>query len=142
MYHYLKWAALSLFFRRNLRYLLLILFSVIGIYAIDGIYHDLVDYAIATGRKGSILYFLAGKWVLVTLLSILFVYSVMHLGFGKESVAAKKEKKKRRDKVDDKKANAQEELVMQRLEKFKSKGRLKRRSDLVLERLEKERKKK
>ncbi len=141
MYHYLKWAALSLFFRRNLRYLLLMLVSMIGIYAADGIYHDLVDYAIATGRKGLILYFLAGKWVLVILLSILFVYSVMHLGFGKESVVAKKEKKKRGEKVDDKKAKAQKELVMQRLEKFKSKGRLKRRSDLVLERLEQERKK-
>jgi len=40
MYHYLKWAALSLFFRRNLRYLLLMLVSMIGIYAADGIYHD------------------------------------------------------------------------------------------------------
>ena len=142
MYHYLKWAALSLFFRRNLRYLLLIFVSMIGIYAIDGIYHDLVDYAVATGRKEMILYFLAGKWVLVILLSILFVYSVMHLGFGKEGTPGKREKKKREDKVDEKRAKAQEELVMQRLEKFKSKGRLKRRSDLVLERLEKERNKK
>jgi len=137
MYHYLKWAAFSLFLKRNLRYLVFILISLVGIYGIDGIYRDLADYALAMDRKGWILYFLIGKWTVVIALSILLVYSVMHLGVSRESSA-----EKRRSAAEKERIKAQEDAVMERLEKFRNKGRLRRKSDLVLERLEREKKRK
>jgi len=139
MYHYLKWAAFSLFLKRNLRYLFFILIALVGIYGIDAVYQDLVDYAVATDQKGVILYLLLGKWVIVIGLSILLVYSIMKLGFSKEDNTGKPEKKKQKGKVENQKETKEAETdpVMQRLEKFRTKGRLKRRSDLVLERLEK-----
>ena len=144
MYHYLKWAAFSLFLKRNLRYLLFILVSVLGIYGAGAIYQDLVDYAVATEQKGMILYLLLGKWLIVIALSILLVYSVMRLGFGREG-SVKSEKKKRvkdSDKGDgSREEKCEEDPILQRLEKFKTKGKLKRRSEVVMERLEKEKRK-
>ncbi len=144
MYHYLKWAAFSLFLKRNLRYLLFILVSILGIYGADAIYRDLVDYAVATGQKGMILYLLLGKWSIVIALSILLVYSIMRLGFGKEGSSIKGEKKKRPKSPENagKSSNEEDEdPILQRLEKFKTKGKLKRRSELLMERLEKEKRK-
>ena len=143
MYHYLKWAAFSLFLKRNLRYLLFILVSILGIYGADAIYRDLVDYAVATGQKGVILYLLLGKWSIVIALSILLVYSIMRLGFGKEG-PINSEKKRGKDSSKgngSRKEEREEDPILQRLEKFKTKGRLKRHSEGVMERLEKEKRK-
>jgi len=139
MYHYLKWAALSLFFKRNLRYLLLILLSLVGIYGADAVYTDLVEYFTITDRKESILYLLLGKWLVVTGLIGVLLYSIMRLGFsGGES--GKSEKKKNNVKPSALSKPAAEDPVMKRLEKFKEKPRLKRRSEVIMERLAREKK--
>ena len=77
MYHYLKWAALSLFLKRNIRYLIFIIISLIGIYGADAIYADLVDYFIVTDRKESLLYLLIGKWVTIAIMVLLLIVSIM-----------------------------------------------------------------
>jgi hypothetical protein len=136
MYHYLKWAALSLFFKRNLRYLLFILLALIGIYGADAIYSDLVEYFTLTGRKESLLYLLLGKWLVVAGLIGLLLYSVMRLGFSKGE-SGKSENKKKSVKPSAPSMPAEEDPVMKRLEKFREKPRLKRRSDLVMERMKK-----
>ena len=137
MYHYLKWAALSLFFRRNLRYLLLILISLIGIYGADAVYRDLVDYFVATGRNESLLTLLILKWVFVIALVALLLFSIMRLGFGRElgSTSAKKRPKSKQTPKD---SFTGDDPVMQRLERFRDKKRLKRKSELLMERLERE----
>jgi len=139
MYHYLKWAALSLFFKRNLRSLLFILLSLIGIYGADAVYTDLVEYFTITDRKESILYLLMGKWLVVAGLIGLLLYSIMRLGFfgGK---GEKSEKKKNNVKSSALSKPAEEDPVMKRLEKFRDKSRLKRRSERIMERLEREKK--
>jgi hypothetical protein len=136
MYHYLKWAALSLFFKRNLRYLLFILLALIGIYGANAVYTDLVEYFTITERKESILYLLLGKWLVVTGLIGLLLYSIMRLGFSK----GESEKKKNNVKPSAPSIPGEEDPVMKRLEKFKEKPRLKRRSEVIMERLEREKK--
>ena len=139
MYHYLKWAALSLFFKRNLRYLLFILLSLVGIYGADAVYTDLVEYFTITDRKESILYLLLGKWLVVTGLIGLLLYSIMRLGFSKEE-SGKSGKKKKSVNPTAPSEPEEEDPVMKRLEKFKEKPRLKRRSEVIMERLEREKK--
>ena len=128
MYHYLKWAALSLFFRRNLRNLVFILISMIGIVGVDAIYSDLMEYFIVTDHKEAILYLLAGKWTIVIVFIILLLISVMRLGFSSRPSLPKRMKDK----------NSEKDPIMERLEKFRKKEQLKHRSDLVIERLKKE----
>ena len=128
MYHYLKWAALSLFFRRNLRSLVFILISMIGIVGVDAIYSDLMEYFIVTDHKEGILYLLAGKWTIVIVFIILLLISVMRLGFSSRPSLPKRMKDK----------NSEKDPIMERLEKFRKKEQLKHRSDLVIERLKKE----
>ena len=128
MYHYLKWAALSLFFRRNLRSLVFILISMIGIVGVDAIYSDLMEYFIVTDHKEGILYLLAGKWTIVIVFIILLLISVMRLGFSSWPSLPKRMKDK----------NSEKDPIMERLEKFRKKEQLKHRSDLVIERLKKE----
>jgi len=139
MYHYLKWAALSLFFKRNLRYFLFILLSLVGIYGADAVYTDLVEYFTITDRKESILYLLLGKWLVVAGLIGLLLYSIMRLGFSKEG-GGKSEKKKKGVKPTVPSTPAAGDPVMKRLEKFREKPRLKRRSERIMERLEREKK--
>jgi hypothetical protein len=139
MYHYLKWAALSLFFKRNLRYLLFIFLSLIGIYGADAVYTDLVEYFTITERKESILYLLLGKWLVVAGLIGLLLYSIMRLGFSKEG-GGKSEEKRKPSKPSASPVPEEEDPVMKRLEKFREKPRLRRRSDLVMERMNKEKK--
>ena len=139
MYHYLKWAALSLFFKRNLRSLLFILLSLIGIYGADAVYSDLVEYFTLTGREENLLYLLLGKWLVVAGLIGLLLYSVMRLGFSKEGGGKSEEKKKSVKPIAPSKPG-EEDPVMKRLEKFREKPRLRRRSDLVMERMNKEKK--
>jgi hypothetical protein len=134
MYHYLKWAALSLFFKRNLRYLILILVSIIGIYGVDAVYRDLVDYFVATGRKESILTLLTVKWTVVIGLTILLLISIMKLGFSKEEKRFWRSRVKRDGEPEEK---ADPDPIMERLEKFREKKRLKRKSDLLIDRLKK-----
>ena len=138
MYHYLKWAALSYFFKRNLRYILLILIALIGIYGSDSVYQDLKDYALATGQKEAIFYFLIAKWVVRIALIFLFVYSLMKLGVGKEK-ELKTSKKARR--VDSKTVadDVQSDEISKRLEKFRGTKPLRRRSDLIMEKVKKKR---
>jgi len=133
MYHYLKWAALSLFFKRNLRYLILILVSIIGIYGSDAVYRDLVDFFIATERKENILLLLIVKWTVVIVLTILLVISIMKLGFSKEEKLSWR-KPKGGSEIS---VGKEDDPLTERLEKFRGKKRLKRESDLLLERLKK-----
>ena len=135
MYHYLKWAALSLFFKRNLRYLILILVSIIGIYGADAVYQDLVDYFVATDRKESILILLTVKWTVVIGLTALLVISIMKLGFSKEEKRSWRSRLKRDEEPEEK---ADPDPIMERLEKFREKKHLKRKSDVVLERMRRE----
>jgi hypothetical protein len=137
MYHYLKWAALSLFFKRNLRYLILILVSIIGIYGADAVYQDLVDYFVATDRKESILILLTVKWTVVIGLTALLVISIMKLGFSKEEKLSWRNRVGKEKKVEDA-GEPNRDPVMERLEKFREKKRLKRKSDVVLERMRRE----
>jgi hypothetical protein len=137
MYHYLKWAALSLFFRRNVRYLLLILISLIGIYGVDAVYRDLVDYFVATGRGETLLILLILKWAVVLALVVLLLFSIMRLGFGRELKGTSPRKKTKSRKIS-KDISPADDRVMQRLEKFRDKKRLKRKSELLMERLERE----
>jgi flagellar biosynthesis/type III secretory pathway M-ring protein FliF/YscJ len=134
MYHYLKWAALSYFFKRNLRYILLIAIALIGIYGSDAIYQDLKDYALSTDQKNLVLYFLVGKWVIVFALALLLVYGIMKLGLARDSKSEKKGRKRFKD-VNKKRIDEQEDAISKRLEKFRGTKRLRRRSDILLERM-------
>jgi len=129
MYHYLKWAALSLFLRRNLRCLLVMLVSLVGISGGDAVYRDLADYFIAVGRKDSLFYLLLAKWALVASLAGLFLFCVMRLGFSKEPSASRKRSAAGKETEE----LCEGDPIMKRLEKFREKKRLKRRSDMVLE---------
>ncbi|WP_457605537.1 hypothetical protein [Nitratifractor sp.] len=147
MYHYLKWAALSLFFKRNLHYIALILVSATGILATNAIYQDLVDYAIAINKKSMILFWLAGKWLLILFFSLLFLYSFFQLGFRTDSSRSRKQKG-RGGKAGSKQSgnepghelSPKEKYLDQRLEKFRHRGKLRRKSDLMMERMEKKKK--
>ncbi|WP_456393288.1 hypothetical protein [Nitratifractor sp.] len=138
MYHYLKWAALSLFFKRNLRYLMIIAVSLIGLYGIDALYRDFVDYFVQTGQRGYLLPLLLIKWGVVVGLIVLLLYSIMRLGFGREtekrSFKPKFFGKERSGDKGEEADVAQEDAMMARLEKFRYKGRLRRKSDLLMER--------
>ena len=134
MYHYLKWAALSYFFKRNLRYILLILISLIGIYGSDAIYQDLRDYALSTDQKHLVLYFLIGKWLIVLALALLLVYGIMKLGLARDFKSEKRDRKRFKD-ANKKRIEEQEDAMAKRLEKFRGTKRLRRRSDLLLERM-------
>jgi hypothetical protein len=129
MYHYLKWAALSLFFRRNLRYLLLLFLSVIGIFAIDAIHGDLKEFFVETGHREYLLSLLLFKWIGVLVLVGLLLFSLSRLGFS-DPVRSKREEKK---KGNDGKGEEGDPL-MRRLEKFRGSRPLRRRSDLLVDR--------
>jgi len=139
MYHYLKWAALSLFFRRNLRVLLLIAFSFLGILFLNNVYQDIVAYAQASGHKDALLYLLIGKWGILLFLFVLMLYGLSRLGFGKEKgkegATRAQSSKKSASTLPDAKEDAR---IMQRLEKFREPRRLRRKSDLLMEKLRKE----
>jgi len=136
MYHYLKWAALSLFFRRNLRALLLIVFSFLGILFLNNVYQDLAAYAQASGHKDVLLYLLIGKWGILLFLFALMFYGISRLGFGKEKgkegTARVRSGQKSANSLPDPKEDAR---IMQRLEKFREPKRLRRKSDLLMEKL-------
>jgi len=138
MYHYLKWAALSLFFKRNLRHLMVIAVSLIGLYGIDALYRDFVDYFVHTEQRGYLLPLLLIKWAVVAGLIVLLLYSIMRLGFGREiekrSFKPRFFGKERLEEKGEKADVAQEDAMMVRLEKFRHKGRLRRKSDLLMER--------
>ena len=128
MYHYLKWAALGLFFRRNVRYLALIAGAVAGIVLADAIYTDLADLAVKTDRTDRIVWYLAGKWIAVLLCGGLILYAIGRLGFSSD------EGKKRETKSKPASPPEPEDPVMKRLEKFKHPDRLRHRSDLIIAR--------
>ncbi len=123
MYHYLKWAALSLFFRRNLRYLLLIAVSIAGIYISDALYEDMARFSALSGESGKIGRYLLMKWAAVLFFSAVTVWSIMRLGLG---VSKSAEKKGSRETV-------QNDPYLKRLEKFKTKRSLRSESDIVIE---------
>lgn len=133
MYHYLKWAAFSLFVKRNVRYLVFILVSLIGIYTSDAVYRDVMEYFVATGQKGSLLPLLFVKWAFVAGLTGLLLFSITRLGFGREGKRIAEEKKRSTSS-----SSAVQDPIMDRLEKFRDKKRLKRKSDLLMERMGKE----
>jgi len=138
MYHYLKWAALSLFFKRNVRYLALIALSLVGIYTLNAIYEDLVAYLIATQRQDDILTLLVFKWLLIFALVGLLLFSVFRLGFSKENKAVRtreKTSKLRPQKKDTVSSHSSTDPILERLDKFKEPKRLKRKSDRFLEQL-------
>jgi hypothetical protein len=137
MYHYLKWAALSFFVKRNLRYLVAILLALGGIYGSDAIYQDMKDYALATDQKELVIYFLIGKWVLILLLAGMFLYSVMQLGFGRNGTVDKKSRRKPEGTDKPQSRDFEDDPIMKRLEKFRTRRDLKRRSDLILEKRKK-----
>ncbi|BBG66763.1 hypothetical protein NNO_2060 [Hydrogenimonas sp.] len=130
MYHYLKWAALSLFFKRNMRYLLLILVSIAGIYISDALYEDMVRLSVISGETGKIGGYLLMKWAAVLFFAALIVWSIMRLGLGAKRSTDKKESEK----------TVQDDPYLKRLEKFKTKKRLRSESDMVLEAYRKEKK--
>ncbi len=128
MYHYLKWAAFSLFIKRNMRYLLLIVVSIAGIYLSDALYEDMARFLAMTGESGKIAKYLLMKWAAVLFFCAVIVWSIMRLGIAKESSSAKKSGKK--IKADD--------PYLKRLEKFKTPKKLRSKSDLVIESRKKE----
>jgi len=132
MYHYLKWAAASLFFKRNFRYLLLIVFGFVGIYVADAVYEDMAQYSVMTKHTEDISRYLLLKWIAVLSFGALIVWSIFRLGFSQ---------KKRDKKGEEKKKNpvAENDPYMKRLEKFKTPKKLRSRSDLTIERKRKKR---
>ncbi|WP_456383207.1 hypothetical protein [Hydrogenimonas sp.] len=134
MYHYLKWAALSLFFKRNMRYLVLIAVGLTGIYIADAVYGDMADFAVKSGHTERIATYLAFKWSAVALFAVLILFSVTRLGFGSGSPKTSKRKKE-----EEKISQPQEDPILRRLEKFKTPEKLRHRSDLVIERKRKRR---
>ncbi|ADV47343.1 hypothetical protein [Nitratifractor salsuginis] len=134
MYHYLKWAALSYFFKRNLRSLIFVFLGLAGIYSSDAVYQDLKDYALSTDQKDLVFYFLLGKWALDLISAALLVYGVMNLGLGKGT-----DKRRKNSRVGKSPKNSENpvketerDAVMERLEKFRGAKRLRRRSDLLI----------
>ncbi len=123
MYHYLKWAALSLFFRRNLRYLLLIVISIAGIYISDALYEDMARLSALSGENANIGRYLLMKWAAVLFFTAVIVWSIMRLGLGVSKSSEKKEDNK----------TAQNDPYLKRLEKFKTKKNLRSESDIVIQ---------
>ena len=129
MYHYLKWAALSLFFRRNLRYIILILVAVVFIFLADAVYQDLADYQRAVGHPENILYLLIGKWIVILLSAGLLLFAVSRLGFGgSRNKSTKREKNLPPETID---------AIDQRLDRFKGSQKLRNRSEILLEKRKK-----
>ena len=130
MYHYLKWAALSLFFRRNLRSIILILVSAAFIFLADAVYQDLADYQRAVGHPENILYLLIGKWIVILLSAGLLLFAISRLGFG-----GSRQKSKKQEKV---LPSENIDAIDRRLERFKGAQKLRSRSEILLERRKKE----
>ncbi len=130
MYHYLKWAALSLFFRSNLRYIILIVVALVLIYFSDAVYRDLADYQRAVGHPEHILYLLAGKWFVILLGVVLLLFGISRLGFGG---ARKKGNKKEKAAPPPEKIEA----IDRRLERFKGAEKLRSRSEIILDKRKK-----
>ncbi|WP_456431883.1 hypothetical protein [Nitratifractor sp.] len=127
MYHYLKWAAVGLFLRRNLRVLGIILLAAAMILLSDWIYRDLVDYNLAVGYKDRLWILLLGKWVWIVCWAGVLVWGVFRIvpsGRGKRLSETKRpkgsEQLRRVDTID------------RRLEKFRH-GKVRRRSEILLE---------
>ncbi|WP_456451973.1 hypothetical protein [Hydrogenimonas sp.] len=125
MYHYLKWAALGLFFRRNVRYLVLMGVGFLGIFVADALYEDMADFAAKAGRTEKIAAYLAFKWAAVVFFAGLVLFSATQLGFASEPKKGKAKEKKT--------PPAKNDPIMRRLEKFKAPKRLRHRSDLILQ---------
>ncbi len=123
MYHYLKWAAISLFFRRNLRYLLLIVISIAGIYISDALYEDMARFSALSGESANIGRYLLIKWASVLFFTAVIVWSIMRLGLRVSKSTEKKDNRK----------TAQNDPYLKRLEKFKTKRSLRSESDIVIE---------
>ncbi len=138
MYHYLKWAALSLFFRRNLRYILMIVTGIVGIYLADAIYQDMAQYAVMTKKSDAIAGYLWIKWIAVILFTAMIVWAVMRLGFAqkKEKKAESKKGKKRKET----KSIPEDDPYMQRLKKFEKIDKVRSKSDIILEKRKREKK--
>ncbi len=132
MYHYFKWAALSLFFRRNLRYIVMIVVGVFGIYLANAVYDDMAQYALITKKSSAIAKYLWIKWAAVSIFFIMIVWSVTRLGFARKKVS-KKKSAKMGFRLKAGKENNKEDPYMKRLKKFKNKERLRSRSDIILE---------
>ncbi len=130
MYHYLKWAALSLFFRRNLRYLLLIVISIAGIYISDALYEDMARFSALSGESANIGRYLLMKWAAVLFFTAVIVWSIMRLGLRVSKSTEKKDNIK----------TAQNDPYLKRLEKFKTKRSLRSESDIVIESHKKDKK--
>ena len=134
MYHYLKWATIGLFLRRNLRFLVLIVVGVIGIYLADAVYHDLADLAYKTGQPEKISAYLAVKWLVVVGCGAMILFSVTRLGFSGESKRKRSPQPDKKERsVSKKEAIAEDDPYMKRLEKFRGSQPLRKRSDLVLQ---------
>ncbi|WP_201353433.1 hypothetical protein [Hydrogenimonas urashimensis] len=129
MYHYLKWAALSLFLKRNLRYLLFILIGIVGIYVADAVYQDMAAYSVMTKHTGDISHYLLMKWTAVLFFSLLIVWSIFKLGV--------RERKKKEKKQMKKGGEFENDPYMKRLEKFKTPRRLRSKTDVLIERKKK-----
>ncbi len=130
MYHYLKWAALSLFFRRNFRYVILILVAAAFIFLSDAVYQDLADYQRAVGHPENILYLLIGKWIVIVLSAGLLLFAISRLGFG-----GSRKKSKKQEKV---LPSENIDAIDRRLERFKGPQKLRSRSEILLEKRKKE----
>ncbi|BDY13874.1 hypothetical protein [Hydrogenimonas cancrithermarum] len=130
MYHYLKWAALSLFFKRNIRYLIFLLIGLIGIYVADAVYQDMVEFSVVSKETGNIGKYLLMKWIAVLFFSGMVVWSIFKFGFGRKS--ASKEKRSNE-------AVLENDPYMKRLKKFKTPKKLRSKSDLLIEKKRKNR---
>ena len=127
MYHYLKWAAVGLFLRRNLRVLGIILLAAAMILLSDWIYRDLVDYNLAIGHKDRLWVLLLGKWVWIVCWAGVLVWGVFRIvpsGRGKRSSETKRPKSSEQLR--------RVETLDRRLEKFRH-GKVRRRSEILLE---------
>ena len=136
MYHYLKWAALSLFFKRNLHYLVLIALGFVGIYIADAVYEDMADFAAKAGEPEKIGTYLLVKWAVVAVCAGLVLFSVTRLGFGGSKAREGKEGKRKKEVCKE----MPDDPIMKRLERFKTPEKLRHRSDMILERKRKKRK--
>ena len=128
MYHYLKWAALSLFFKRNLRYIVLIVIGFVGIFIADAVYQDMAQYALMTKKSGMIIRYLWMKWSAVLIFSALILWSIMRLGFARKSASKKESKKPRKTKK-----IPEEDPYMKRLKKFEDIEKVRSETEILLE---------
>lgn len=133
MFHYLKWAAILLFIKRNLLSLVLILAALVMIKVTDAVYNDIVGLLVKTGHEERLIAYLIGKWAAVISLMGVILFSIYRLVFVQSR--EKKKVKKAQEKERQAKARILEQIEAgaDRFEKFKEPDRLASRAQAIIQ---------